>query len=87
MSTYVKERDYYDEKVDNVFFLCVCVFGALMKRIARPNQEETRFSVVKILTTLMILNNGTTNVEKYIKNIFPVAIICDNNMLGNNSVQ
>ncbi len=33
----------------------------------------------------MILNNGATDAESYKKDMLPVAIICNKNMLGNNS--
>ncbi len=33
----------------------------------------------------MILNNGATDAESYKKDILSVAIIYNNNMLGNNS--
>jgi hypothetical protein len=41
--------------------------------------------VAKTLTTPMIFNNSATDSESYKKDILPVAIICNNNMLGNKS--
>ena len=36
------------------------------------------------LTSLVILEDGTMNAERYIEEILPVALKCGNKMFGNN---